>query len=61
MAEERKISTNLDLTINEAVSEYRELQVYLKSKDWTYPKQEKIERRMAELAKYVMEYYGLNS
>jgi len=55
MAQERKIGTNLDLTIDEAVREYKELQVYLKSEQWVYSVTEKIERRMADLAKYVME------
>jgi len=55
MAEERKIGTNLDLTIAEAVKEYKELQVYLKSEQWVYSVVEKIERRMADLAKLVIE------
>jgi len=55
MAQERKISTNLDLTIDEAVTEYIELQVYLKSEKWVYSVTEKIERRMADLAKLVIE------
>ncbi len=57
MAEERKISTNLDITIDEAVCEYKELQVYLKSEKWVYSVVEKIERRMADLAKLVIENY----
>ncbi len=57
MAEERKISTNLDITIEEAVLEYKELQVYLKSEPWVYSIVEKIERRMADLAKLVIEKY----
>jgi len=55
MAQERKISTNLDLTIEEAVKEYKELQVYLKSEAWVNSVIEKIERRMADLSKLVIE------
>lgn len=55
MAEERKISTNLDLTIDEAVLEYKELQEYKKSEPWVHTVIEKIERRQADLAKLVIE------
>ena len=49
MAEERKISTNLDLTIYEAVKERQELQVYRRSEKWVYSVTEKIDRRIADL------------
>ena len=49
MAEERKISTNLDLTIDEAVKERQELQVYRRSEKWVYSVTEKIDRRIADL------------
>jgi len=55
MTEEHKISTNLDLTIDEAAREYTELVEYLHSKDWVYSVIERIERRMADLAKLVIE------
>jgi len=63
MTEERKISTNLDLTIDEAAREYTELVEYLHSEKWVYSVIERIERRMADLAKLVIEKIanGLNS
>ena len=49
MAQERKISTNLDMTIAEAVSERQELKVYRNSQPWVYSVIEKIDRRLADL------------
>lgn len=54
MATEREISTKLDLTKEEAADEYIELQEYLQSEDWAFPVIEKVERRMIDLAKLVM-------
>lgn len=55
MAEEREINTKSDLTKEEAVTEYIELQEYLESEDWAWPVVEKVERRMSELTKILME------
>lgn len=60
MAEERKISTNLNLTIKEAAKEYKELQEYMNSENWAFPVIERIERRMADLAKLVIENYEIS-
>lgn len=49
MAEERKISTKLDLTIEEAVKERSELLEYRASEKWVYSVIEKIDRRLADL------------
>ncbi len=49
MPEERKISTNLALTMREAVKERQELQVYRRSEKWVYSVTEKIDRRIADL------------
>lgn len=55
MAVEREISSNMGLTIKEAVKEYISLQEYLHSEDWAFPVIEKIERRMKALCELVME------
>ena len=55
MAVERKISTKTDLTKDEAVTEYIELREHLLSEDWAFPVVERIERRMSELTKMLME------
>lgn len=55
MAVEREISTKTDLTKDEAVTEYIELREYLLSENWTFPVVEKVERRMCELTKMLME------
>ena len=54
MAIEREISSNMDLTIEEAVREWMELGDYLRSENWAYSVVEKVERRMADLAFLVM-------
>lgn len=54
MAEEREISTKMDLTKEETITEYVELREYLESENWAFPVVERIERRMSELAKMLM-------
>jgi len=54
MAVEREISSRMDLTKEEAVSEYLELQDYIQSENWAFPVIEKIERRMKTLCEIVM-------
>lgn len=49
MAQERKISSNLDLIINEAVKERLELLKYRASEKWVPSVYEKIDRRLADL------------
>jgi hypothetical protein len=63
MAIEREISTNMDLTIDEAVKEWSELNDYLRSEDWVYSVVEKVQRRQADLAFLVMKQlaYGTDS
>lgn len=55
MAEERKISNNMDLTIVEAVQERYELKEYRKSEPWTHQVLEKIDRRIADLNNLIAE------
>jgi len=55
MAVEREISGRTDLTIEEAVKEYIELEKYLNSENWSYyPVVDNVERRKAALRKIVM-------
>ena len=54
MAVEKEINTKMDLTIDEAVQEWVELGDYLNSENWTYSVVEKVERRRADLAFFVM-------
>jgi len=55
MAVEREISSNMDLTKEEAANEYISLQEYLHSEDWAFPVIEKVERRMKALCEIVMD------
>ena len=55
MAEERKISNRLDLTIEEAVKERLELLEYRVSEKWTYSVTEKVDRRIADLNNLIAE------
>ena len=54
MAVEREIRSDMNLTIDEAVQEWVELGDYLNSENWAYSVIEKVERRMSDLAFFVM-------
>ena len=55
MAVERKISTRMDLTLDEAVKERLELIEYRSSEKWVYSVIEKVERRLADLNNLIAE------
>lgn len=55
MAQERKISGRLDLSIDEAVKERLELLAYRSSEKWVYSVTEKIDRRLADLNNLIAE------
>lgn len=55
MAEERNISNKMDLSIDDATAEYVSLKKYLNSEKWVYSVIEKVERRLADLARLVIE------
>ena len=63
MAEERKISNRLDLTIEEAVKERLELLEYRASEKWVNSVTEKVDRRIADLNNLIAEKVtdGLNT
>lgn len=56
MAKECEISSRMDLTKEEAISEYIELREYLQSENWVSAVIEKVERRMSDLAKILMNH-----